>query len=63
MIMTAGAEEILTIELHSHCIKYFFDIPVHELSVCDGLTGAVASVLPDRSRTIVVSPDVGGARR
>jgi ribose-phosphate pyrophosphokinase len=62
MITTAGANRVLTIDLHAGQIQGFFDIPT------DNLYGAPVMVKDIRERmdtadVIVVSPDVGGVVR
>ena len=62
LITTAGADRLLTMDLHAGQIQGFFDIPV------DNLYSAPA-MIADISRTfhgdslVVVSPDVGGVVR
>jgi ribose-phosphate pyrophosphokinase len=61
LIVKAGAERVLTIELHASQIQGFFDIPVDHLYA--------APIVVDYFRTnpidnlIVVAPDTGGAER
>ena len=62
IISTAGADRILTVDLHAGQIQGFFDIPV------DNLRGdpVLANTLKDEISSedgVVVSPDVGGAKR
>ncbi len=64
MITTAGADRVLTMDLHASQIQGFFDIPV------DNLLGNPIFVryLKDRYKgqeenTVVVSPDVGSVAR
>ncbi len=60
MITTAGADRVLAIDLHTHQLQGFFDIPV------DHLTGELVLVKYFRDRKIgnltVVSPDVGNMK-
>ncbi len=61
LLVTAGAQRILTLDLHSAAIEGFFDIPVDHLRA--------APLLADYFRTqgldnvVVVSPDAGGVGR
>src|SRR4051794_37572506 len=61
LLTTAGAQRILTIDLHASQIQGFFDIPVDHLYA--------APIVVDYFRTnpienlIVVAPDTGGAER
>lgn len=62
LISTAGADRVLTIDLHAGQIQGFFDIPV------DNLTGGLVFVRDiqeryDPDNVMVVSPDVGGVVR
>jgi ribose-phosphate pyrophosphokinase len=62
IISTAGADRVLTVDLHAGQIQGFFDIPV------DNLRGdpVLANTLKDEISSedgVVVSPDVGGAKR
>lgn len=62
LIETAGANRVLTIELHAGQIQGFFDIPVDNLKIHP----IIAKYFAERGLThnaVVVSPDVGGARR
>lgn len=64
LITTAGADRVLTMDLHANQIQGFFDIPV------DNLLGSPIFVKyfaekfeKDHENTIVVSPDVGSVAR
>jgi ribose-phosphate pyrophosphokinase len=62
MITTAGADRVLTVDLHAGQIQGFFDIPT------DNLYGAPVMVRDIKERVdtrnaMVVSPDVGGVVR
>jgi ribose-phosphate pyrophosphokinase len=61
MIQTAGAHQVLTIDLHAGQIQGFFSIPMDELTAMHLLVRYFA----DRGlvNPIVVSPDVGFAKR
>ena len=61
MIATAGADRVLTMDLHADQIQGFFDIPVDNIYSSPILLGDVwRQKYPD---LIVVSPDVGGVVR
>ncbi len=61
LIRTAGADRILTIDLHAPAIEGFFDIPVDHLQAAPLLADYVRGLyLPD---VVVVSPDAGGVPR
>ncbi|MFW6070991.1 MAG: ribose-phosphate diphosphokinase, partial [Candidatus Bipolaricaulota bacterium] len=62
LISTAGADRILTVDLHAGQIQGFFDIPVDNLRGDPFLAENIKNKLsPDKG--VVVSPDVGGAKR
>ena len=61
LISTAGADRVLTMDLHSPTIQGFFDIPFDHLY---GSTIFVENLKKSRSdSTVVVAPDVGSSRR
>jgi ribose-phosphate pyrophosphokinase len=60
LITSAGADRVLTIDLHAQQIQGFFDIPVDHLYGSPVLMSYFRSLnLPD---LVVVSPDVGGIK-
>lgn len=61
LIGRAGADRLLTIDLHSNQIQGFFDIPVDHLVAAPLLVQSVKSL--DLSNMVVVSPDVGNVKR
>jgi len=61
MIATAGADRVLTIDLHADQIQGFFDIPVDNIYSAPILLGDVWK--HDFKNLVVVSPDVGGVVR
>jgi ribose-phosphate pyrophosphokinase len=59
LITTAGADRVITMDLHASQIQGFFDIPLDHLygsSVFSGLLEGISDNL------VVVSPDVGGIK-
>ena len=59
LITTAGADRVMTMDLHASQIQGFFDIPLDHLygsSVFSGLLEGISDNL------VVVSPDVGGIK-
>jgi ribose-phosphate pyrophosphokinase len=61
MIQGAGADRVITVDLHADQIQGFFDIPVDHLYGANVLANYVQSLkLED---LIVASPDVGGTKR
>jgi ribose-phosphate pyrophosphokinase len=62
LITQAGADRVLTIDLHSGQIQGFFDVPVDNLFAAPVMTRDIKENL-DLSNVCVVSPDVGGVVR
>jgi ribose-phosphate pyrophosphokinase len=62
LITVAGANRVLTMDLHAGQIQGFFDIPVDNLYAAP-LIAADLKHQHDRKRLIIVSPDVGGVGR
>src|SRR6266498_2637354 len=61
LIRTAGANRVLTMDLHAPAIEGFFDIPVDHLQAGPLLADYIRELnLP---RPVVVSPDAGGVGR
>ena len=58
---TAGADRLLTIDLHAGQVQGFFNIPVDELTAIPLLADYFRSL--NLSDPVVVAPDVGGAKR
>lgn len=62
MITLAGADRVITVDLHSDQIQGFFDIPVDNIYASPVLVEDMLKEL-DVSNVTVVSPDVGGVVR
>jgi len=61
LISRAGADRVLTMDLHADQIQGFFDVPVDHLFAAPVLLEAVRELnIPD---LVVVSPDAGGVER
>src|SRR5213082_3589753 len=61
MLQAAGADRVLTMDLHADQIQGFFDVPVDHLFAAPVILEAVhALALPD---LVIVSPDAGGVER
>ena len=61
LFATAGADRLISVDLHTAQIQGFFDGPVDHLFALPLLTGYVGNRL-DRSKLTVVSPDAGRVR-
>jgi ribose-phosphate pyrophosphokinase len=57
MLTTAGADRVVTVDLHSGQIQGFFNIPVDHLTALPVLVEYLRGVLPPNS--VIVSPDTG----
>ncbi len=62
LITTAGADRILTIDLHAAQIQGFFDIPADNLYSAPVFRNDIAERYAD-GKLMIVSPDVGGVVR
>jgi len=62
LLTTAGADRVLTMDLHAGQIQGFFDIPVDHLFAAPVLLEEVRRVF-DGQRLVIVSPDAGGTER
>ncbi len=62
LIFTAGADRVLTVDLHAGQIQGFFDIPTDNLFGVQVMADDVKEHF-GRDKVVVVSPDVGGVVR
>lgn len=65
LITSAGADRVLTMDLHAPQLQGFFDIPVDHLLGIPVLSKALEKMpfLQNRDELVVVSPDVGSVSR
>ena len=63
MIEQAGAERIVTLDLHAAQIQGFFDIPVDNLMAAPTLCNYLKDKKLEGEGIVVVSPDAGGVPR
>lgn len=63
MLVVAGANHVITIDLHASQIQGFFDIPVDNLYAEPVALKWIRENEPDISKCVIVSPDAGGAKR
>lgn len=61
MLTAAGADRVLTVDLHSDQIQGFFDIPLDHLSAVPILSDYIIG--RRLKKLVVVSPDAGGTKR
>jgi ribose-phosphate pyrophosphokinase len=62
MIVKAGADRVLTLDLHAGQIQGFFDIPTDNLFAAPVMVQDIKQIFPE-DNLMVVSPDVGGVVR
>ncbi|KAJ1018855.1 hypothetical protein NDA16_004659 [Ustilago loliicola] len=63
MITVAGADHVITMDLHASQIQGFFDIPVDNLTSEPSVARWIRSKVDNWRDAIIVSPDAGGAKR
>ncbi len=63
LIRTAGADRVLTMDLHSSAIEGFFDLPVDHLQAAPLLANHISKIHLSGEGVVVVSPDAGGVAR
>ncbi len=62
LLKTAGADRVLTMDLHAESVHGFFSMPVDHLSAIPTICDYFAKTL-DLARVVVVATDAGGAKR
>ncbi|KAH6636863.1 phosphoribosyltransferase-like protein [Chaetomium tenue] len=63
LLTCAGADRILTCDLHESAYQGFFDIPVDNLYARPLLKRYIQQNIPNYRDAVIVSPDAGGAKR
>ncbi|OLL24021.1 Ribose-phosphate pyrophosphokinase 5 [Neolecta irregularis DAH-3] len=63
LLTCAGADHIITMDLHDPQFQGFFDIPVDNLYGKPLLQKFITTKIPDYQDAVIVSPDAGGAKR
>lgn len=63
LITCAGADRILTVDLHAGQLQGFFDVPVDHLYAGPIIADYLKKSVLKKNDTVVVSPDVGGVPR
>jgi ribose-phosphate pyrophosphokinase len=63
LLTCAGADHIITMDLHDPQYQGFFDIPVDNLYGRPLLKKYIQQNIPNYRNTVIVSPDAGGAKR
>ena len=62
LLVTAGANRVLTMDLHAQQIQGFFDIPVDHLYASPVLFDHPLNQFQNKEKLVVFSPDVGGMK-
>ena len=63
LLVTAGVDRILAVDMHAGQTAGFFSIPVDEITAVGLIADHFRTLDLDRARTTVVSPDIGAVRR
>lgn len=63
LLTCAGADHVITMDLHDPQYQGFFDIPVDNLYGRPLLKKYIQQHIPDFKQSVIVSPDAGGAKR
>lgn len=59
----AGADHVITLDLHDPQFQGFFDVPVDNLYSEPLMIKYIKEHIPNWQQTVIVSPDAGGAKR
>ncbi|ORY06472.1 phosphoribosyl pyrophosphokinase [Basidiobolus meristosporus CBS 931.73] len=63
LLIAAGADHIITMDLHDPQFQGYFDIPVDMISAESSILDYIRSKIPNYKDAVIVSPDAGGAKR
>lgn len=63
MLTVAGADHVITVDLHASQIQGFFDVPVDNLYSEPSMLRYIRENIPNSHNAVIVSPDAGGAKR
>lgn len=63
LVSVAGADHVITIDLHASQIQGFFNIPVDNLYAEPAVTKWIKENIPEWQSSVMVSPDAGGVKR
>src|SRR5690606_6608646 len=62
LFISAGIHNIITVDIHSHRLEKFFNIPLQNVSVLPLFAEDIATSNPHQ-KFVIVSPDQGGIQR
>ncbi|KXX77596.1 Ribose-phosphate pyrophosphokinase 5 [Madurella mycetomatis] len=63
LLTCAGADHVITMDLHDPQVQGFFDVPVDNLYGRPLLKRYIQQHIPNYKDAVIVSPDAGGAKR
>ena len=63
LMTTAGADRVISMDLHAGQIQGYFDIPVDHLTAAQAIAAAFKETVEREKDFVVVSPDLGGVTR
>ncbi len=63
LLTAAGADRVLTVDLHAPQLQGFFNIPLDNLSGCQVFQQFLADAKLESFHPMIISPDVGGLKR
>lgn len=63
LLTSAGADHIITMDLHDSQYQGFFDIPVDNLYSKQLVQYYISNFIPNFKDSVIISPDAGGAKR
>ncbi|MGB0844974.1 MAG: ribose-phosphate pyrophosphokinase, partial [Alphaproteobacteria bacterium] len=63
LLVAAGIDRVLTLDLHAAQIQGFFDKPTDNMFAAPAFASDISKVYGDQGQALVVSPDVGGVVR
>ncbi|KAI5969462.1 PRS5 [Candida margitis] len=63
LLTTAGADRVITMDLHDPQFQGFFNIPVDNLHSRPIMKRYITDYIPNYRECVIVSPDSGGAKR
>lgn len=63
LLTCAGADHVITMDLHDPQVQGFFDVPVDNLYGRPLLKRYIMQNIPNYKEAVIISPDAGGAKR
>ncbi|KAK4132898.1 phosphoribosyl pyrophosphokinase [Trichocladium antarcticum] len=63
LLTCAGADHVITMDLHDPQVQGFFDVPVDNLYGRPLLKRYIQAYIPNYKDAVIISPDAGGAKR